>query len=96
MIRHIVVAKFKPDVPSTEIDGILDGLRSLPAQIPEIVGYEFGLDQAHGVRSYDFALVSTFQDMDAQNRYQVHPAHVAVATRLRAASQSLVTVDLKV
>lgn len=96
MIRHIVVAKFKPETPPTEIDAILEGMRALPAQIKEIVGYEFGLDQAHGVRSYDFALVSTFEDMDAQNRYQVHPAHVAISTRLRAASQHLVTVDLQV
>jgi hypothetical protein len=96
MIRHIVVAKFKPETPPAEIKEVLDGLRKLPEQIPDIIGYEFGLDEVHGERSYDFALVSTFQDIEAQNRYQVNPIHLAVARRLRAASQHLVTVDFRV
>ncbi len=96
MIRHLVVAKLKPDTPNAEIEEILTGLRALPRQIGEIVAYECGRDEWRGERSYDFGLIATFHDMEGLARYQEHPAHLAVARRLRAASQHVVTVDLRI
>ncbi len=95
MIRHLVVSKLKPDIPPDEINAILAGLQALAQQVVEIRAYEYGLDAWHGERSYDFGLVATFDDIEGLARYQEHPAHLAVARRLRAASEHLVTVDLK-
>jgi len=93
MLQHLVVAKFKEGVPAQEQAGIVAGLRALPAQIAEIRRYDVGLDVLHSARSYDLGIVSAFDDVAALERYQAHPAHVAVAQRLRAASQSIVVVD---
>jgi hypothetical protein len=93
MFRHIVVCKLKPETAAAEIAEIVAALRKLPSQIDDVRALECGLDELHSERSYDFGLVVTFADQDALARYQVHPAHQAVAVRLRAASQHLVVVD---
>jgi hypothetical protein len=93
MIQHVVVVKFKENVSKKEKDEIVAGLRTLPGKITEIRRFEVGLDVLHSERSYDFALVSTFDDPDAVKRYQAHPEHVPLAQRLRGASASLIAVD---
>jgi hypothetical protein len=95
MIRHIVVAKFQEGTPQQEITEIVAALRALPSRIPEIRHYQVGLDVLHSARSYDFALVSAFDDLAALEHYGAHPDHVPVAQRLRAISTSMVTVDLE-
>ena len=95
MIHHIVMAKFKEGTPQQEITGIVTALRALPPRIPEIRHYEVGLDVLHSARSYDFALVSAFDDLAALGRYRAHPEHVPVAQRLQAASQSMIAVDFE-
>ena len=93
MLHHIIVAKFKEGTPQPEIAEIVAALRALPPQIPEIRHYQVGLDVVHSVRSYDFALVSAFDDLAALERYRVHPKHVPVAQRLQAVCQNLIAVD---
>jgi hypothetical protein len=95
VIRHIVVVKFKEGAPQQEIAAIVAALRALPPQIPEIRQYQVGLDVVHSSRSYDFALVSGFDDQAALERYRAHPDHVPVAQRLQAISQSLIAVDFE-
>jgi hypothetical protein len=93
MLKHIVFMKFKATVTTSEIEEIKQGLESLPAVIPEIKGFEFGQDILHTERSWDFALVSTFENVDAMKRYQVNPDHQVVVKKVRAISDSLVVVD---
>jgi hypothetical protein len=93
VIQHVVVVKFKPEAPQPERAAIVAALRALPAKIAEIRRYEVGLDVLRSERSYDLGIVSAFDDLAALNRYQVHPAHAAVAQRLRAASANLYVVD---
>jgi hypothetical protein len=93
MIRHIVVCKLRQELATSELDDILSVLRDLPSQIDDVLSLECGLDELHSERSYDFGLVAMFADKGALARYQVHPAHVAIALRLRSASLHLVVVD---
>lgn len=93
MFRHIVAAKFRADLSHAEIEQVVAGLRALPDQIEAIVSYEVGLDELHLGHSYDLGIVATFEDVAAQDRYQVHPAHVAAGQRLREASESVIVVD---
>lgn len=93
MLKHIVFMKFKAAVPTSDIEEIKQGLRGLPAVIPEIKEFVFGQDILHTERSWDFALVSAFEDLDAMKRYQVHPDHQVVLQKVRAVSDSLVVVD---
>lgn len=77
MIKHVVLAKFKPGVTAEQIAELRKSLGTLPGRIPEIKGYDFGQD-VRAEKTLDFALVSTFADMAAVKRYVVQPDHVAV------------------
>ena len=93
MLKHVVFLKFKPGTSETDIAEIEKGLASLPARIPEIKRYEFGRDILRSERSYDFALISEFEDQDAMGRYQVHPYHFAVLNKIKTISESIFAVD---
>jgi hypothetical protein len=76
MINHVVLMKFKPDANDDAIDDLEKSLDDLPNKIVEIQVYEFGRDRVHSEKSYDFALVSLFANLEAVKRYQEHPAHL--------------------
>ena len=94
MITHIVMFKLKDASPdhATHCKSLLD---SLPAQIDEIRSYDVGVDVLRSERSWDLALVSTFDDLDALERYRVHPAHEEVARYLVEASETRAAVDFE-
>jgi len=95
MLKHIVFMKFKPEVAEADIAGLKKELGVLPAVIPEIKAFEFGQDILHTERSWDFALVSAFDDLDAMKRYQVQPDHQVVLKKVRAMSDRIVVVDFE-
>jgi Stress responsive A/B Barrel Domain len=95
MIKHIVFMKFKAGVTDKDVAVIEKGLAGLPGKIPEIKEYQFGRDIVRSERSCDFALVSAFDDMEALKRYQVHPDHLPVVTKVKEFSESILAVDFK-
>jgi len=95
MLKHVVFMKFKPGVTEEEIGDLAGSLGELPGVVPEIKGFEFGRDLVRSERSYDFALVSAFADLDAMNRYQVHPEHRKVVAKVLQLSQSVLAVDFE-
>lgn len=95
MLKHVVFLKFKPEASEAEIQDLSDSLKALPAKVPEIKQYEFGRDVIRGERSYDFALVSAFDDIDAMKRYQVHPDHREVLAKVKALCQDVLAVDFE-
>ena len=92
MLKHVVLAKFKPDVKPPDIARLKESLAALPAIIPEIEGYDFGED-TRPERSFDFALVSTFADAAALKRYISQPDHAAAAKFIRELCEKLQIVD---
>lgn len=93
MIKHIVFMKFKPDVTVPDIEALGRALGELPALIPEIREFVFGRDILRTERSWDFALVSAFENVEAMNRYQVHSEHQIVVQQVRALCDGIVVVD---
>ncbi|MGD9331382.1 MAG: Dabb family protein [Desulfobacterales bacterium] len=93
MLHHIVMMKFKPDVSEEDIDRMAQMLDALPERIIEIQTYEFGRDIVGSERSYDFALVSGFANLEALQRYQVHPDHQAALVHIRAICEDIRAVD---
>jgi heme-degrading monooxygenase HmoA len=94
MIKHVVLAKFKPGVTADQITELREKLAALPAIIPEIKGYVFGQD-VRPEKTLDFALVSTFEDMAAVKRYLVQPDHAAVGRYIRGLCESLQVIDFE-
>jgi len=95
MLKHVVFMKFKPTVTTPDIDQLKQALGDLPALIPEIREFVFGQDILHTERSWDFGLVSTFENVEAMNRYQVHADHQVIVQQVRAMCDSIVVVDFE-
>lgn len=95
MINHVVLIKFKPGVKDTDIDDLEKNLDNLPNKIIEIQTYEFGRDLLHSDRSYDFALIALFANLDAIKRYQEHPAHLKILQKISKLSANILTVDFE-
>ena len=95
MLKHVVFMKFKPAVTASDIDQLEQALGGLPALISEIREFVFGQDILRTERSWDFGLVSTFENEEAMNRYQVNPDHQIVAQKVRAMCDSIVVVDFE-
>ncbi|MCL4539554.1 MAG: Dabb family protein [Bacteroidetes bacterium] len=95
MIHHIVFFKFKESVKEPDIRKLEDGLGSLPARIPEIRRYELGRDVMRSDRSFDFALDSSFDDLDSLRRYSGHPEHQKVLKHINEICSSIKSVDFE-
>ena len=95
MIKHIVFMKFKKGVTDKDIAELEKLMAGLPGRIPEIKEYQFGRDVVRSERSYDFALVSAFDDLEALKRYQPHPDHQPVLAKVKEMSEAILAVDFK-
>ena len=96
MIKHIVFLKFKPEATAEQRREIIEELRALPAQIDVIREYEVGEDVLKSPRSWDAALVGTYDSLEALKTYSEHPAHVAVVQKIRVISEGAASVDFEV
>jgi hypothetical protein len=93
MLKHVVVCKFKKSASESAIAEVEKELGGLPAVIAEIMEFEYGRDVLRSERSYDFALVSEFENLEKMQLYQVHPAHQKAAAKLKEICDSIVIVD---
>jgi hypothetical protein len=93
MITHVVMMKFKSDVTEKSIDKLEALLDGLPDKINEIQSYDFGRDVVHSGRSYDFALVSVFANLDMLQYYQQHSDHQEVIKKLNTMCENIIAVD---
>lgn len=95
MIKHVVFMKFKKDARPEDIESMEKGLESLPGTISEIRYFDFGRDVLHTERSYDFAVVSAFDNLESMQRYINHPQHQTVGAKCREVSDSILAVDFE-
>ena len=95
MITHVVLFKFKPETTEDQIQQLAEGLGALPQLIEEIREFRFGIDVVRSERSYDLGLVSSFDDLDALQRYQVHPEHQKVVAHAKAIASNVTAVDFE-
>lgn len=93
MLNHIVLIKFKKDVPEKDIQELENLLEDLPNNILEIHSFEFGRNIIHSQRSYDFALVSLFANTESLKRYQDHPNHQTVLKKIQSSAEKVRVVD---
>lgn len=93
MLKHVVLFRFKPETDEAQKAALAEGLGALPETIAEIREFVFGRDVVRSERSYDFGLVSTFDDRAALDIYQIHPEHQKVVALVRQICSSVVAVD---
>jgi hypothetical protein len=75
MLRHVVLLRWKEGATEAEKRAVEEGLRALPAAIPQIRRYELGADAGLAEGNFDFALVADFDSPADFVTYQEHPEH---------------------
>lgn len=92
MITHIVMFKLKDRSPES-VERSVQVLRNMEGKIDELLHLEVGTDVLHTDRSYDIALVTKFESLEALQAYQVHPVHKTVIEHMASAREASVSVD---
>ncbi|AJE02449.1 Dabb family protein [Geobacter pickeringii] len=93
MITHIVFFKLA-DPTAANIETTREKLESMRGKIDELRQLEVGVDVIRSERSYDLALVTRFDSMEALQAYQVHPYHAGeVIPHMKSVCSSVVAVD---
>ena len=80
MIRHIVLYRFKSDVPSSQIDALFTMLSELKSLVSGIHALEWGAyrSSANKNAGYNYALTVDLEDESVFVAYSPHPLHVQV------------------
>jgi lysophospholipase L1-like esterase len=76
-LRHVVLIKFKADLPLEQIDETLDEFAKLKDKIDVVLDFESGKDVSNEQLSqgYTHGFVLTFADEQARDAYLAHEAH---------------------
>jgi hypothetical protein len=93
MLRHIVLFRFRADVPAAQVDALVAAFAALPAVIDAVRTLEWGLDNSPEALAQGFThgFVLTFADAAGRDRYLQHPAHLAFVAQVKPAlAQALV------
>lgn len=76
MITHIVLLRWKPEMPAEHLASVASALDGLPPAISSIRSYRHGADLAVSApTNADYATVATFDDVDGWRQYDTHPLH---------------------
>ncbi|HEU5154173.1 MAG TPA: Dabb family protein [Gemmatimonadales bacterium] len=96
MILHLVLLRFKPGTTAQRIAGLAAALLDMKGPIPEILDIRWGANLGPSATEYPHALTVTFDDLDALERYLVHPVHRrVVAEHLEAIREAKLAVDIE-
>ncbi|MDQ3475588.1 MAG: Dabb family protein [Actinomycetota bacterium] len=97
VILHLVTFSWRPDVTNDDVVAVIEGLGSLPAQIPELLSYRFGPDLGLREGNADFAVAAVLESPDTLPAYLDHPEHQRIATEFIAplvATRQAVQIEL--
>ena len=84
MVDHIVLFRFRPDLPAGTLEALFQDLRGLMAEVPGITSFRGGAySSPEGLNGgFTHGMVMTFVDASARDAYLPHPAHQRVVQRL--------------
>jgi hypothetical protein len=95
VLRHIVLYKFKDDLPSQQVREIVEAFSNLPKKIATIVGFEAGTNVSKEGKSQGLthAFVVSFRSETDRDAYLTHPAHLAYVKLVRERREKVVVFD---
>lgn len=96
MIKHIVMWKFKDNVPETDRLEMKRQLESLKGVVPSLLTIEVGLDIVGSDASKDMVLYSEFNSLDDLQAYAGHPEHLKVVEFVKPLVCERAVVDYEV
>ncbi|EFJ26155.1 hypothetical protein SELMODRAFT_98687 [Selaginella moellendorffii] len=94
-LKHVLLARFKPEISEEEVASLIAGYEALPQSIEAMKGFEWGTDVSVENLHQDFTHVftSTFESPEGRDAYLVHPAHTAYANKLLPALDKVIVLD---
>lgn len=95
LLRHVVLFKFKPGTSKEDIAKVEAAFSALPSKIPQIVGYEWGLNNSpEGLdKGFTHCFFLTFHSEEDRAIYLPHPDHKAFGAVLTPHLEDAVVVD---
>ena len=95
VLRHVVLFKFKTDTPAGTLHTIEKAFYSLPEKIPEIKGFEWGLNNSpEGInKGFTHCFVLTFSSEEDRAVYLPHPDHKRFGELLDPWLEDVLVVD---
>ncbi|MDX1967592.1 MAG: Dabb family protein [Planctomycetaceae bacterium] len=95
VLRHLVLYKFKDDVPPAEVQEVIDTFCRLPSQIDTIIGFEHGpnISQEGKSDGFTYGFQVTFRDEAGLATYLKHPAHDAYVQVVKNRREKVLVFD---
>ena len=78
MTKHVVMWKFKEDVPEADKLEMKRRLEALMGTVPTLLKIEVGMDVSGKSAAMDMVLCTEFQTLEDLQAYAAHPEHQKV------------------
>lgn len=76
MIRHVLLYKFRAKATRQERCEALEMLKSLKSCVPGVREWSIGEQAFPSEKAFDIAQISSFESVEALDRYRDHPEHI--------------------
>ena len=95
VLRHAVFFSFNEESTDEDVQGVVDAFRELPTKIPEIIDFEWGINNSpEGLDDgFTHCFLLTFADEAGRAVYLPHPDHKAFGDTLRPHMKDVFVVD---
>ncbi|RTE53207.1 Dabb family protein [Arenibacter aquaticus] len=95
VLRHVVLFKFKENTSKEDIAKVEEAFAALPSKIPQIVGYEWGINNSpEGLnKGLTHCFFLTFNSEEDRAIYLPHPDHKAFGAILTPHLEDVTVVD---
>lgn len=92
MLTHIVFYRLR-DKSQESLDNLKALFMNMQGRIEQLKSVEVGIDVLHSERSYDLALVTKFDSLDALKAYKAHPEHGKISDYVHSVWLESASVD---
>lgn len=94
-IRHVVLVRFKRNLPQLQIEGVAAHFKMLPKKIDSIVSAESGsnISRERMNDRYTHCFTVTFADEAARDAFVEHPSRAAFMSVLRPKADRFILFD---
>jgi len=94
-LRHIVLLKFNTEASADDISRIEQEFAALPSKIPEILDFEWGIDNSEeGLdKGYSHSFLVTFKSEEDRAVYLPHHDHLAFVEILQPFLDDVLVID---
>ncbi|KAL5985184.1 Stress-response A/B barrel domain-containing protein hs1 [Asimina triloba] len=100
VVRHVLVAKFKDEIPPEKIEELIKGYARLVSLIEPMKSFHWrhqGTDvsQENLHQGFTHVFESTFESAEGVAEYVAHPAHVEFANSFLPTLEKVIVIDYK-